>query len=105
MRFYNLSVEEIAAVLYLADPIGLYCREYELYDEYVLEAKPIKEALDAGLDLADALQQTFLKWFNEELPEPVLNQLVADLNRQAAINEIASQLRAGNTGEFRQRSS
>jgi len=73
--------EQISDALFHTDPMNTCCKENDCYDEYDYVAQDVAKRLQAGQDLAAALEKEIGHWFydggpfNTAVLQPVINEL------------------------------
>ncbi|WP_152206981.1 hypothetical protein [Marinobacter changyiensis] len=58
-----LTAHQISQALFETDPMNTCCKENHCFDEYDREAVGVKESLDKGQSLEQALIQEISEWF------------------------------------------
>lgn len=61
----KLSAEDISKALFEADPMNTCCKENDCFDEYDRVAEAVKESLDEGQNLEQALIREISEWFHD----------------------------------------
>jgi len=72
----QLSMPFISLCLYQLDPMSTCCKENECFDEYDRIASEIIKVLDDGYTLRDTLTSQFSMWFDVELPQGKLEDII-----------------------------
>jgi hypothetical protein len=80
-----MNLKDINEILFQNDPMNLYCRENDLYDEYLPEAKQIENLINAGRDTRTAVLEVFDMYFTGAFSE---HKLDSTINQLKAILEV-----------------